>query len=533
MGEYSYILKQQGKTTSEKLAAFTAAIGWRDELATYRIVQDEYEMRAAAAAEQGISLLDVPPYTAEELAALDAESAAYYDAFAANYVATAAFTGSGSGTQSDPYIITNRAQLEAINDGLTAYYRLANDIDLGGSGSPWAPLGSVSTPFSGSLDGDGYKISNLYVSGEINSGLFVSIGQNANIKQIQFLNLTMDDCARCGAVSAMAVGSENNYVYVDSIAVSGITISNTDVTRLYPHAGIVGEPSYADISNCIVSDSDISGKYTIWYMWAFSGGIAAYIKSHTYIRNCYVIDTQFTATGGSRASAGGIGILGGSATVSACVVIDSTMSAPVANRILCKDSDASGATISITDVYATTTTTLNGEVASGGTTTNLNGADVSASTYNTQAFWESTLGWDFDTIWYWDDTEQLPKLRAFLHGPTISSVSATPTTGGTTTQITLSATVQDATSYQWQYSANSGGTWQDITGATAATAKWTPGAVGTYQVQLLATNSDGTTTSDPVTITIYPSPTISDVTIYPNPSDESATFLMSVTVNES
>ena len=53
MGEYSNILIQQGKTTSEKLAEFTAAIGWRDELATYRIVQDEYEMRAAAAASSG------------------------------------------------------------------------------------------------------------------------------------------------------------------------------------------------------------------------------------------------------------------------------------------------------------------------------------------------------------------------------------------------------------------------------------------------------------------------------------------------
>lgn len=63
MGEYSYILEQQGKTTAEKLAEFTAAIGWRDELATYRIAQDEYEMRAAGAAEQGISLLDEPPYT--------------------------------------------------------------------------------------------------------------------------------------------------------------------------------------------------------------------------------------------------------------------------------------------------------------------------------------------------------------------------------------------------------------------------------------------------------------------------------------
>ena len=531
---YADLLQDPSRSTEDKLADFADALGWRDELGTYQMEMENYEMQVAqqqaeiqqaqelqeAAAALGLDISSTvesalesiattaPPYTAEELAALDAESAAYYDAFAANYVATAAFSGSGSGTESDPYIITNRAQLEAMADDLTAYYHLANDIDLGGSNSPWTPIGSQSAPFSGTLDGDGYTIIDLYISGGDCSGLFSVIVQNANIKQIQFLNPTIIDASQAGPVAGMSQGNSNNFAYVDTIAVSGLTISNAIASNISPHGGIIGNSEHTYISNCIVSDSDISGVYySGTYNWAFVGGIVGHIYTSSNIQNCYVIDTQITASGGSKAYAGGIGVLVSSSSVSACVVIDSPISAPSANRILGVYSGATGG--SITAAYATTTTTVNGNVVSGGTTTNTNGADVSASTYNTQAFWQNTLGWDFVDTWYWDDTENLPKLRAFLHGPTISSVSATPTTGGVDTEITLSATVQDATSYQWQYSANSGGSWQDITGATAATATWTPGAVGTYQVQLLATNSDGTTTSDPVTVTIYDVPTVS------------------------
>lgn len=533
MGEYSYILEQQGKTTAEKLAEFTTAIGWRDELATYRIAQDEYEMRTAAAAEQGISLLDVPPYTPEELAALDAESAAYYEAFAANYVATAAFSGSGSGTQSDPYIITNRAEIEAMADDLTAYYQLGNNIDLGGSSSPWTPIGTSSAPFAGSLDGNSCTILGMYINTNNNcAGLFGIVGSTT------FSNI--------GFISPIIDIESSSYPNTYAGSLYGKTISG----------------AISDIDNCYVSDGSIA--LNAYYSSSNSGGAGLLIgvgSKDTRITNCWVSGT----ISGSAYYFNIGGIAGSQADISFSYVTDlstSTTNIPdprvggivgyVAANIqntACVGSCALGYTgYSIIDChriggqirsgilqnnYADSSMTINGNTVSGGTTSNANGADVSPSTYHTQAFWQNTLGWDFTNTWYWDSTANLPKLRAFLHGPTISSVSATPTTGGVDTEITLSATVQDATSYQWQYSLNSGGTWQDITGATAATSTWTPGAVGTYQVQLLATNSDGTTTSDPVTVTIYPSPTISDVTIYPNPSDESATFLISATVNES
>lgn len=533
MGEYSYILEQQGKTTAEKLAEFTTTIGWRDELATYRIAQDEYEMRAAAAAEQGISLLDVPPYTAEELAALDAESAAYYDAFAANYVATAVFTGSGSGTQSDPYIITNRAELEGMADDLTAYYQLANHIDLGGSGSPWTPIGTSSAPFAGSLDGNGYTILGMYINTSNHyPGLFGIVG-NTTFLNIGFISPIID--IESSSIPGTYVGSlfgtvikdvridiDKCYVSDGSIALNAIYSSSYSAG-----AGLLigGGDSDTRITNCWTSGT-ISGRAYYFNV----GGISA---TQANISFSYVSDLSITSTNSPNIREGGIvGYVSDNVQNTACIG-SCTLSYTGSTVIDCHRIGGYLVSGIVQNNYADSSMTINGNTVSGGTTSNANGADVSASTYNTQAFWENILGWDFDTVWYWDDTEQLPKLRAFLHGPTITSVSATPTTGGVDTEITLSATVQDATSYQWQYSANSGGTWQDITGATAATAKWTPGAVGTYQVQLLATNSDGTTTSDPVTVTIYPSPTISDVTIYPNPSEESATFLISATVNES
>lgn len=497
MGEYSYILEQQGKTTSEKLAEFTAAIGWRDELATYRIAQDEYEMRAAAAAEQGISLLDEPPYTAEELAALDAESAAYYSAFAANYVATAAFTGSGSGTQSDPYIITNTDQWAEMSNDLSAYYILGNDIDFGGELSVIStPISTSSAPFSGKINGNGHIISNIYLNGVSSNSpyIYFTRGSGNNVYDLCIQNLQFDNQA--GNAVLFWQGTINS-CYFDDVHFSGSSSS-------YGTASITVN---TNVYNCIVSSSTFSMP-TARYSRVAPFGQAWSVEIHnTYVYDVTIDGNPSTGVCGGLCGIGGVaGDVGTPEQYSNCVVISSQISGGIeTHRMIGGSTISEGA---CNGLYASSDTTLNGMAVSGGTTADQNGATISASTYNTQAFWETTLGWDFDTVWYWDAATNLPKLRAFLHGPTISSVSATPTTGGTTTQITLSATVQDATSYQWQYSANSGGTWQDITGATSATATWTPGAVGTYQVQLLATNSDGTTTSDPVTVTIYDVPTV-------------------------
>ena len=115
-----------------------------------------------------------------------------------------------------------------------------------------------------------------------------------------------------------------------------------------------------------------------------------------------------------------------------------------------------------------------------------------------------------------------------LTGPTISSITVLPTIGSTITQISLSASVSNATSYQWQRSANNA-TWTNIAGATTTSETWTPGAIGTYYVRLAATNADFTVYSEVKTVTIYAPPTIA-VTISPTTGPISNTLTLSGTI---
>lgn len=60
---------------------------------------------------------------------------------------------SGSGTEKDPYIVTNAEQLNAIRNNLSAHYKLGNTIDLS-SISNFVPIGNLDRPFTGSLTCD-------------------------------------------------------------------------------------------------------------------------------------------------------------------------------------------------------------------------------------------------------------------------------------------------------------------------------------------------------------------------------------------
>ena len=73
------------------------------------------------------------------------------------------FSG-GSGTEQDPYVITNVTELQSMQNDLGAYYELGNDIDASDTqswngGEGFEPVG----PFTGSFDGRGYTIENFHI----------------------------------------------------------------------------------------------------------------------------------------------------------------------------------------------------------------------------------------------------------------------------------------------------------------------------------------------------------------------------------
>ncbi len=79
----------------------------------------------------------------------------------------AQFSGSGSGTEKDPYLIFYAEQLSQLRNFLNkpnVYFKLMSDIDLTEwieENSPvqgWQPIGVEKTPFKGIFDGNGHTI---------------------------------------------------------------------------------------------------------------------------------------------------------------------------------------------------------------------------------------------------------------------------------------------------------------------------------------------------------------------------------------
>src|SRR5690606_11540256 len=106
---------------------------------------------------------------------------------------------SGSGTESDPYIITTAEQLNNLRKYVGSaysdtYFTLGNDIDLQtylsegndgyNNGEFWEPIGDILTGFYGHLDGDNYSILN-YKSNK--NGLFGTIQDGASIRNLTII----------------------------------------------------------------------------------------------------------------------------------------------------------------------------------------------------------------------------------------------------------------------------------------------------------------------------------------------------------
>ena len=115
----------------------------------------------------------------------------------------------GTGTKDDPFIIYNLAGLEKLGkEGypLKGYYKLGKDIDARATqskeynnGQGWKPIGGIYDlknknwdAFSGTFDGQGHQISNLYSSSdEYGAGLFAMLNQGS-IKNLNLVDFKIE-----------------------------------------------------------------------------------------------------------------------------------------------------------------------------------------------------------------------------------------------------------------------------------------------------------------------------------------------------
>lgn len=98
------------------------------------------------------------------------------------------FFDGGDGTPGNPYQISRLDQLQAMQNFPESHFILTGDIDAGDTsdGDGFNPIGDNTTPFTGSLNGDGFTISELTINrtDEEFVGLFGVIGDGGTVTDL-------------------------------------------------------------------------------------------------------------------------------------------------------------------------------------------------------------------------------------------------------------------------------------------------------------------------------------------------------------
>lgn len=177
-------------------------------------------------------------------------------------------TFSGEGTEANPYKISTEAELaylaKKVNDGTkyaNTFFKQTADLDLGNK--QWVRIGKdKNNYFSGSYDGDGYVISNLYYNDntQSNVGLFGYIS-GATLTKITVASGSIYGSGATGGICGYATGAEISYC-ANNATVYGKQEQN---------GGICGYVENSTISNCI--------NYGLVSGFNFIGGIAGRCKT--------------------------------------------------------------------------------------------------------------------------------------------------------------------------------------------------------------------------------------------------------------
>ncbi|MFG1422819.1 MBG domain-containing protein [Roseixanthobacter liquoris] len=226
--------------------------------------------------------------------------------------------------------ITNAHQLQLMSMNLGASYTLGANIDLSvlqqpaqmWSSAGFSPVGSMATPFTGSLNGAGHTLADLYINrpSADYTGLFGAMG-NATISNIGLLGGSVVGRGQVGGIAGYAGNSNLLQVYSNA-AISGYNFTG----------GLLGESWIGSIVNSYVTGSvsalgstggiigyaeatTLSGVYASGYVsGGVGGGLIGVFGYSPTLMNVYW-DSQ--TTGRSTSVGGGVTLPGGTALTTA------------------------------------------------------------------------------------------------------------------------------------------------------------------------------------------------------------------------
>lgn len=369
------------------------------------------------------------------------------------------FTPKTSGTVTlDGVTLTNsQALLVTLSDAVMSgqnmsgkTFKLSQDVDMSAV-TVWNPIGRADFPFSGTFNGQGYKISNLANSGTGLVGLFGYVSS--------------------ATISNVAVVDSSWYTTTNNVGtIAGTAVSST-IQICYSESGIAGGSNVGGIVGSASGSTKILNCYNLGGVAGTTnaGGIVGYNNGGTLTTVYNVAPVSVT----SGSAVGGI--------------VGSSASGTYSNAVYCNQ-NASQATIS---------------GVTGATYAAMQGSKTSSATNKPTA----CSAWTFDgNPWFISNVEndRLPMLKVFLKqvtlnvtsndsvnqisidGGTTYKTSATTTTTSLTTSVTIKARASFTTNAHYKlsswelYDMNTGAVIAP-TGITYASAG-NPTASGNYQI---------------------------------------------------
>jgi len=380
-----------------------------------------------------------------------------------NNVFSQTYSG-GNGSANAPYLISSKADMEAMasavnggNNYAGMYFLLTTDLtDI------TTVIGDLNAhPFSGIFNGNNNTIE-LNITSNNYVGVFGMI-VNSTVKNLNVTGQILSSPGRyylggiCGWAGRSTIFNCHSSVTISTSTqfvggICGVASSSTvsmcsnigNITNSGTAAitgGICGENGSSIVTNCF-NIGDVSA--TSSNSFSYAGGICG--QDFGTVINCYNTGNLYSSASGynnptssfNSAYATGISTINiisssSTAAISNCFNANNTITcvSERGNKITGRISDRPGESAfyqRVFNCYALPTTLINGSTVSSSDNRSKEGADTPLSSFQSESWIKTNLGWDFDNVWEMSDMNSiyqgLPILRPQQSPPIIIGKSS-------------------------------------------------------------------------------------------------------------
>jgi hypothetical protein len=219
----------------------------------------------------------------------------------------AGMIGCDPGPASDYLEIQNWYDLYAIRDNLVGHYLLMNDLSsttagygelastASNQGKGWQPIGTSDDPFTGTLEGQGYEISDMFVNRPDESlvGIFGAVDVGGVIQNVKVVNADVTGEWAVGGLVGENWGDVRNSYSGGAVSgadcVGGLVGFNAGgVSNSYSAVNVTGHWDVGGLVGCSDSPGTVTDSYSVssvtgeWAIGGLVGGNLGGIVAKSY-----------------------------------------------------------------------------------------------------------------------------------------------------------------------------------------------------------------------------------------------------------